>query len=66
MDVGPIDHRWDREVRGIHARQVPTMLANGFGFLAIFSLITILFGEAARRKGDVLADVWFLDRYTGR
>jgi len=42
------------------------MLANGFGFLAIFFLITILFGEAARRKGDSLADVWFLDRYTGR
>ena len=40
------------------------MLASGFGFLAIFSLITILFGEAARRGNDPLGDEWFLNRYT--
>jgi hypothetical protein len=55
-----------KSVRGIHARQVPTMLANGFGFLAIFSLITILFGEATRRRSDRFEDIWFLNRYTGR
>jgi hypothetical protein len=42
------------------------MLANGFGFLALFSLISILFGDAARRKGDPQADGWFWMRYRDR
>jgi hypothetical protein len=42
------------------------MLANGFGFLALFSLISILFGDAARRKSDPLVDGWFWMRYRDR
>jgi hypothetical protein len=42
------------------------MLANGFGFLAIFSLISILFGDAARRKRDPHGDGWFWMRYRDR
>lgn len=41
------------------------MLANGFGFLALFSLISILFGDAARRKGPH-SDGWFWLRYRDR
>lgn len=42
------------------------MLANGFGFLALLSLISILFGDAARRKDDPHSDGWFWMRYGGR
>jgi hypothetical protein len=67
LGVGPADRRRDRKVRGIHAtRQVPIMLANGFGFLALLSLISILFGDAARRKSDPQVDGWFWMRYRDR
>ena len=33
-------------------RQVPIMISSGFGVLALFSLLSILFGEDRRRTAD--------------
>jgi hypothetical protein len=39
------------------------MLANAFGFLALFSLISLLLGEPPRRAPDSSAETWFWTHY---
>jgi hypothetical protein len=39
------------------------MLANAFGFLALFSLISLLLGESPRRAPDPRTELWFWTHY---
>jgi hypothetical protein len=42
---------------GDHAAKVPPMIAVGFGFLALFSILSILLGSEDPRRADPRDDV---------
>ena len=50
-------------VPGDHAAEVPTMIAIGFGFLALFSILSILLGNEDPRHTDPRDDVRLWMRY---
>jgi hypothetical protein len=49
--------RWDPRVHGDHAAEVPPVIALAIGFLALFSLLSILLGNDDPRHVDPRDDI---------
>jgi hypothetical protein len=52
-----------RSSPGDHAAKVPPMIAVGFGFLALFSILSIMLGSEDPRRADPRDDVRFWMRF---
>jgi len=55
-----------RPVHGDHAAEVPTMIAIGFGLLALFSILSIVLGDEEPRRADPRDDVRLWLRFVAR
>jgi hypothetical protein len=66
MVVDPSHSVMGPSVHGDHAAEVPPMIAIGFGFLALFSILSIVLSDDDSRRADPRDDVKLWMRYAIR